>query len=443
LSEFKNNDSRAEMRKLFNLYIVIYFLTPSLLIYLAIFTGITIPYYMDLIPVMLVFWCNNFSRKIKIQDLLFLFLLVICILFVVRNLGDYSWINNGEARTFILIVANYFIFRILVKNEWADSISMTVLKLFKFSMYFMLLEFILINISDFHTILEADYLSAYPQRERLYENIMFLTKPFGLYPGTHNAAIAATISILFLLVTKSISENKAFFIASVSVFFICFSLTAGLVFLLIYMLLRIRIRLSIYSCTVNIFYLLLFGMMICLGIVYYSEITQFRSSAEVSSQAKIAFSDAEYLLSINNSFKVLSHSPFGVKVKDIDDFLNEVYLSRAAQYYGVLLLIFWITAVILVLRNFKYQDRGSKFFSISFLTLFFSSFHYPSIISYPLSILVPLAFIFFKRHPVNIARRQISRTSIIKDKQQQLKKSFRQRGDEIDLTAIPGPMGSL
>jgi hypothetical protein len=400
------------MLKLFNLYIVIYFFAPSLLIYLAIFTGITIPFYVDLIPVMLVFWGNNFSGKVKIQDLLFLFLLVICILFVMRNLGDYTWINNSEARTFILIVANYFIFRILVKNEWSESMSMTVIKLLKFSMYFMLIEFIIINISDFHTFLEAGYLSAYPQRERLYENIMFLTKPFGLYPGTHNATIAATISILYLLVSKSISENKAFFLASISVFFICFSLTAVLVFLLIYMLLKIRIRLSIYSCTVNVFYLLLFGIMIFLGLNYYYEITYFRSSAEMSNQAKIAFSDAQYLLSFNNSFNVLSQHPFGVKVKDINDLLNEVYLSRAAQYYGVLLIIFWIAAVILVLRNFKYQDKGSKLFSISFLTLVFSSFHYPSIISYPLSILVPLTFIFFKRRPVNKMWREIFRTSI-------------------------------
>lgn len=394
------------MQKLFNSYIVIYFLTPSILVYLAIFTGIIIPFYIEIIPFLFIIISKKLYNKLNYHDFLFSILLTACIIFVVRNSDDYSWAKNIEDRGMILIAINYCIFRVLLKNEWSDSICQTILKLLEASIYLMLFEFILININDYYRFIEAGYLSAYPQRERLYESIVMFAKPFGLYPGTHNAGIASTISILYLLASKSISKNKTFFVASVFVFFICFSLTAFLVFLLILYLLRFRNRPSIQSFTANSFYLLLFCTIIYYLLMNYSEITQIRSAGEIFRTENIPFSDVEYLYSINTAFVSLINSPFGVNVNKVDNFMNEVYFSRVAQYYGVILIVFWIMAIIIVLFNLRNQNKSGLFFSISLLTLFFSSFHYASIISYPLTILVPLTFVFIKRRTIIIFNKQ-------------------------------------
>lgn len=402
------------MQKLFNSYIVIYFLTPSLLAYLAIFTGIIIPFYIEIIPFLFIIISKNLFNKLNYHDFLFSILLAACILFVVRNSDDYSWINNIEDRGMIFIAFNYCIFRFLLKKEWSNSICQTILKLLEISMYLMLLEFILININDLYRFIEAGYLNAYPQRNRLYESIVMFAKPFGLYPGTHNAGIAATISILYLLASKSISKNKAFFVASVVVFFICFSLTAFLVFLLIFFLLRLRHRLSIQLIAANSFYLLFICTIIYYVLMNYSEITQIRSAGEILRTENIPFSDAEYLYSINTAFVSLINSPFGVNITNVDTFMNEVYFSRVAQYYGITLIIFWIMAIIIVFFNLRNQNRSGLFFSISLLTLFFSSFHYASIISYPLTILVPLTFVFIKRRPISIVKKQTYLAPLIK-----------------------------
>lgn len=127
-------------------------------------------------------------------------------------------------------------------------------------MYLMLVECLLININDRYLFkfFQAGFYNAYPGADRLYENIIMIIKPFGFYPGTTSASIAATISILYLSASKSISENKAFFIAAVLVFFVSFSLTAFLTLICVKMLLRFRFKLSLNSIAVTHIYLLFF-----------------------------------------------------------------------------------------------------------------------------------------------------------------------------------------
>ena len=385
------------MLKRFNVYLIIYFLSSSLLTYLAIFTGIRLPFYFEIIPLLLALFSKSVFDNFNFQDILFLLFLAACILFIVRNSYDISWVGNLEIRAMILIPVNYFVFRVFLEEKWADSICQTILKLFKVSMYLMLVEFILININDNFKFIENRYLSINPQADRLYEYILGFAKPFGLFPGPHNAVIAATISILYLFATKSISENKAFFFASVSIFFICFSLTALLAILLIFLLLRLRFWLSFRALAANYWYLIIFIPVIYFAITNYSAITQFRSEGEITNIENSSVFDAEYGTSIQKTFVVLTNSPFGIQSSAMDSFMNEVYFSRAAQYFGILMVLFWLISITIVVFNLRNQNKSGLFFAISLLAIFFSSFHYGSIVYYPLTILPPLAFVFLKR----------------------------------------------
>lgn len=383
------------MRSLFTIYVVIYFLAPTLIIYLAIFTQIRIPLYIELIPLLLIIVNKTFPLRLKPQDLLFAILMAGCVSFVARNVDDFSWISNYEVRGMFLIAINYFIFRALVKKQWSDSIRATILKLFELSMYLMICEFVIINVSDISGTLEDGYLRAYPERERLHESIVTLTKPFGLYPGTHNSGIVATISILYLSASKSISQNRAFFALSALVFLICFSLTGFLTLITIYTLVFLcRSPASRYSYVARPLYLLSFGLICFLALTYYLEITQLRSGGELVLGDSVAFSDSAYILSIGNSVLSLINDPFGVAYKKVDFYINEVYVSRVLQYFGILSLLFLILSAAFVILNLRHQNRTGLFFGISYLALVISSFHYPSYISYPLNILVPLTFIY-------------------------------------------------
>lgn len=383
------------MKRIVKAYLVIYFLLPSAAIYFTIFTGIPIPMYIELLPLLLLAVRNpRFSKEWRPADWMFLLLSAASVVFIGRNTADASWIHNIEARAFILIALNYFIFRILIRREWSGEISDTILRILELSMYLALLEFLVINIGGIAGSLEVRYVAAYPRAERLYETILGLPKPFGLFPGTHNAGIAATISLLYLAATKKISANKAFALASALVFFICFSLSAFVVLVFVYAILTVRKRSSGAAVIAKGVYAAVAGIVIYYSLTYYNEITAFRSSGTIGSATVISFQDAEYVLSLIAGLESLRDYPLGVPLSTVDLTGNEVYVSRVVMYYGYPIVVFFLGASALLITNLKTQDKRGLFFSIGYLTLFVSSFHYPSIVSYPLTILVPLAFVF-------------------------------------------------
>lgn len=361
---------------------------------MAVFMGIKVPVVIEIVPLFLIFLKPSFFGGLRYTDFLFFILLANSIVFFILNLDDLSWIGNIEARAFFLLAINYFIFRILIRREWSENIAELVLKLIELSMYLMLIEFILINISDIANSIESTYLSVYPDRQRLYENLMNFTKPIGLYPGTHNAGLAATISLLYLKATKTISSNKGFFIASVLVFLICFSLTAFLVLIIVYLMFFLSGKTSVLMFVKTMPFGIFMVMMLYFSILNYEAITTFRSSGVGGITSNVAFKDAQYIYSLVAGFEALKNSPFGTPINKADFFHNEVYFSRAVMYYGIPIVVFFLLTFSLVASSLKHQNRSGLFYSISFLVIFISSFHYPAIISYPLNILIPLTFVF-------------------------------------------------
>ena len=399
---FESEESTASLnmtKSLFKIYLVIYFVFAAFTIYVAIFTGIKIPFVIEILPaVALLFSVSNFER-IKASDYLFFLALVSFIVIVPRNLDDLSWVNSNEIRNILFISINYFIYRFVLRPEWSLEIADLIINIFKISMYLMLLECVLINISDIANIMESGYLSAFPERNRLYESIMSFIKPFGLYPGTHNAAIAATISILYLVASKTIANNKVFFLAAILVFFICFSLTGFITLVAILLIINFLQSESGFSRVVNFVSSIVFCLLIFVSFAFYDEITRFRSHGKVGELATVPFGESIYMTSISDGLNLLLENPLGTQISHLDLSLSEVYFSRVLMYFGIPMLIFLIWACFTILKNLKKKNigRDELFYSISFLTLFISSFHYPSIISYPLNILVPLAFVFLGR----------------------------------------------
>lgn len=382
------------MKRVFQLYLVLFFLLPSTATYFTIFTEIPVPMYIELLPLLLIVVRSpRTSRTVRPADVLFALLFAASLVFIARNSADTSWINNIEARAFILIAVNYFIFRVLLRREWSGEICDTILKILELSMYLALIEFVLINTNGIAGSLESRYIASYPRAERLYEHILSFVKPFGLFPGTHNAGIAATISLLYLTAAKRIRANKGFAIASALVFFVCFSLSAFVVLVLVHSMVTFRKRASGLAVAAKGFYAAVAGVLVYYSLTYYNEITSLRSSGTIST-IDVSFKDAEYLLSLNAGFESLRSFPLGAPPNTIDLSGNEVYVSRIVMYFGFPIVLFFVMALALIASSIKHQNRSALFFSISYLTLFLSSFHYPSIVSYPLNILVPLAFVF-------------------------------------------------
>lgn len=385
--------------KIFKVYIVAYFLFASSAIYFLILTGIKIPIYIEIFPFMLLLLNPSVFKGLGSADLLFFLLLANSIIFFLINSDNLSWVGNLDVRGMILLSINYFIFRNLLKPKWSETIADVVIKILKYSMYLLLLEFIVINNNDIAGSIESRYLSIYPEAERLYENLVNFTRPFGLYPGTHNAAIASVISLTYLKATKSIRENVGYFVASLLVFFICFGLTSFITLLAVNMILIFREKLSVSFLVKTAPFIFFAGITIYYSLIFNLEISQIRSHGEITLGRFIDFEDYVYIQSMLDAFESIRNFPFGAPLDKIDLFRNEVFISRAIMYYGVPIIIFFIAAFMLIVSNLKHQGRSGLFFSIAYLVLFLSSFHYPSMIYYPLNILVPLAFVLISYGP--------------------------------------------
>jgi hypothetical protein len=260
-------------------------------------------------------------------------------------------------------------------------------------MYFVILEFLVINTGEIYNVIEARYLSVFGGAERLYETLLFFRKPIGLYPGTHNVGVAAVISLLYLISTKSVRKNKAYFLVSLVAFLVGFSLTVLITFLVVYSIQKIMSDGISKRFIHNLFYA---GFIISAAVTVFQfggELSELKAYGEIRN-TPIATSENVYISSIQNSIRSVSDFPFGTPLAEIDLYENEVYMSRLLIYFGWPIVVFLAVAFATVVLNLKYQSDSGIFFSISFLTLFVSSFHYASINYYPLTILVPLTFVF-------------------------------------------------
>ena len=383
--------------RLFKWYIVFYFFYPVGTLYTALLTGIKFPAWIELVPVVFLALFRSRFTHLGLVDLLFFLLLLSNAIFFSLNFGDYSWVSNIEIRAFLLIGINYFIFRALLNKKWSGEIADQIATILKVSMYLAIFEFVVINTGDIYRIIEARYLAVYEGSERLYETIIFLRKPIGLYPGTHNLGVAAVISLLYLISSKSIKKDKAYFAVSLVTFFIGFSITASITFLVVYAIQKISsdgiskrlIRNSLYGTVVLASAVAVFN--------FYGEISQLKAYGELR-DTSIVPGDNVYVTSIQNSVRSLLLFPFGTPLGQIDLYENEVYVSRLLIYFGWPIVAFLAIAMLTVVVKFRIQSESGIFFSISFLTLLVSSFHYGSINYYPLTILVPLTFVFIRYH---------------------------------------------
>lgn len=378
--------------KLFKIYLLCYFLFPISTLYFALLTGIKIPMWIELVPLFFIVLFKLRFTKLNNSDLLFLILIVNSIVFMALNLGDYSWLGDIEIRAFIFIALNYYIFRSLLNKDWSEDIAEFIIKIIKFSMYFAVLEFLIINNDGVAIVIQDRYLSVFEGSERMYEKILFLTKPIGIFPGTHNLGVASLISILYLVTTKSINTNKSFFIASIFVFFVGFSLTISLSMLIIYSIYIVISSGMTWRMVKNSIYALF--LLVFAGFIFqYNEVlSELKAYGEVRGTFSVS-DDSVYIKSLLNSFVSLLQNPFGTPLNQIELYDNEVYISRLIIYFGWPIIIFLVLAFFKVVTNLKFQSNSGIFFSLSYLSLFISSFHYGSINYHPLTILVPLTFV--------------------------------------------------
>jgi hypothetical protein len=335
--------------------------------------------------------------KLRASDLIFLILIITSVVFILSNFGDYSWLRNMEIRAFVIICINYYIFRSLLNPDWSENIAEFIIKIMKFSMYIAVIEFFVINNGGVSTVIENRYLAVFTESERLYETIIFYIKPIGIYPGTHNLGVASVISILYLSVTKSIYKNKGFFISSVFVFFVGFSITVSLTLLIVYSIYKLTsqgmrmtrrlVKNSLYASVL----LAAAGLIFKFGGI----ISQLKAYREVRDSYVESESNV-YITSISNSLDSVLQFPFGTPLNQIDLYENEVYISRLLIYFGWPIILFLGFAFITVVVKLRLQNNAGIFFTLSYLTLFISSFHYASINYYPLTILVPLTFVLIQ-----------------------------------------------
>lgn len=394
--------------RLFRIYLVIYFLFPVVALYFSLISGTKVPVYLEVFPLILLVLSWRGLSRVTPADFLFAIPLVGSIVFLTINLTSFSWINNFETRAPLLMAINYVIFRNLIKSKWSYPIADTVVLILKYSMYLLVVEFLIININGIGDAIESRYLMVYPDGYRLYENLVSFKRPIGLYPGPHNAAVASVISLAYLVATKSIRSNKWYFAASLLVFIICFGLTSVITAIVISMVMIFRKRISAFGLVKTVAYFIVGGVIVYLLLIYNLEITQIRSHGEITEGRYVEFEDYVYIKSLADGLESLIDFPFGRPVSEVDLFQNEVYISRMIMFYGGQIVVFYIAAFIVMVVYLKRQSKEGVFFSISYLALFSSSFHYPSMAYYPLNILVPLAFVLIRyrsnrggRHDLN------------------------------------------
>jgi hypothetical protein len=381
--------------KFFKIYLIIYFLFPICTLYFALITGIKIPTLIEVVPLVLCFLIPTYFRGFRASDLLFFILILNTFFFIILNFGNYSWINNIEIRSIMIIGVNYFIFRNMLNPEWAKKITELIIKILKFSMYLIVIEFIAINTNESYEIIENKYLNVFQGSERLYEFTLFGIKSIGLYPGSHNASVASTILILYIVLTNSIFENKKLFIISLVAFIVSFSITSLIVLLLVYSIFKIYMQKERGNFLRSyLFSFPPFGLTILI-LINNDIVSQFKAHGALFHTLEPAGINV-YINSIVVALESLIQHPMGTPFEQVDLFENEVYMSRLVMYFGVTIIFFFLYSVIILIKNLKYQEKPGVFLFISYTCLFISSFHYGSIIYYPLNILVPLTFVLFK-----------------------------------------------
>jgi hypothetical protein len=381
--------------KVIKYYLIFYFIYPIFTLYFTLLTTIKIPMWIEIIPLILCVILPTNFRYFRSSDFLFVILILNSLLFIFININDYSWINNIEIRSIIIMSFNYFIFRSILRTSWTSQISELIVIIMKYSMYLIVIEFIIINLFGIYEVIENRYLYIYENSKRLYEFTVFGIKSLGLYPGTHNASIASTISILYLILTKSIYENKKFLFVSIIAFIISFSITAVIVLLIVYSIVKIFTDGVRNNVVWQILYFLIsIGFAITI-FTYNDYISQMKAFGEVTYLSDKGEKNV-YINSIIEAFNSLIKFPMGTPIEQANIIENEVYISRLVIYFGLPIVIFFLYSLIIIIRNLKSQDKQGLFFSIAYLCLFISSFHYGSINYYPLNILIPFTFILFE-----------------------------------------------
>ena len=353
--------------KLFKIYLLCYFLFPIATLYFGLLTGIRIPLWIEVVPLIFLSLFRMRFTKLRAFDLIFLILLVNSIIFIISNLGDYSWVGNMEIRAFVIIGFNYYIFRSLLNPDWSEVIAEFIIKIMKFSMYLAVIEFFVINYGGVSTVIEDRYLAVFVGSERLYENIIFFVKPIGIYPGTHNLGVAAVISILYLVTTKSIHKNKGYFIASMVVFFVGFSLTVTLALLIVYSIHKLASQGMTRGLVKNSLYASVLVATAGLIFIFGDVISQLKAYGEISDSYVESESNV-YITSISNSFDSLLQFPFGTPLNQIDLYENEVYISRLIIYFGWPIILFLGLAFVTLVAKFRLQSNSGVFFTLSYLT---------------------------------------------------------------------------
>ena len=372
----------------FRVYVALYFSFPIASLYLGIFTGIKVPIYIELVPV-IVFIFSLKKIRIKILDIIFF---ISAIFFIYINSENNYWINKIDLRGPLLLYINYIILRTVLNKNDSITISILVLKILEYSLYLLLLEFIIINSFDIGLQIQDLYLANYIEAERLYENIVSFLRPISLFPGSHNAGLVAAICFIYLIYTKKFSSNRLFPLAALTSLIICFSITSlitiPVVVYILYYHRFSRLEKLISIISLSIFIIIIFA--------YSIEISQIKAYGKIIQDTNISFYDYYYIQSILSSMKILANNPLGLAYDYESIYGNEVYISRVVINYGIPYIFIMVFSLYKIINNIKYQDQYTIIYTISFLVLFISSFHYPSIIYYPINIMIPLAFIMTK-----------------------------------------------
>ena len=318
---------------IFKVYLLCYFLMPIISLYFALLSGIIIPFWIEIVPLFFLILFRMRFTKLVTNDVLFIILIVNSVFFIVLNLGDYSWLSNIEIRAFIFIGLNYYIFRCLLNPAWSENIAEFIIKILKFSMYLAAIEFFIINTGGVSDAIEDRYLAVFDGTERLYEYILFFTKPLGLYPGTHNLGVASLISILYLIITKSINNNKGYFIVSIFVFFVGFSLTITLALMVVLAIHQLVIQGIRRKLIKKIFFSSVLITSASLIFKFGGVLSQIKAYGKV----RETYSEAEsnvYINSISNSLDMLYQFPLGTPLDKINLYENEIYiLSFFTSYF--------------------------------------------------------------------------------------------------------------
>jgi hypothetical protein len=135
--------------------------------------------------------------------------------------------------------------------------------------------------------------------------------------------------------------------------------------------------------------------------IFSDIITSFRSSFNIDGVGRGQILDSVYVESLVRSFVILTESPFGARITSLDLLNNEVYWSRFVMYFGLPLSVVFLCLWILAAWDCKPRNDRRDLMALSTLALFVSSFHYPSLIYYPLSIIIPFYFALLSSRRAN------------------------------------------